>query len=201
MTYFDFIVKKDRAFIRNVFDSDELPNCKDIRTLWNYFESFKLFIQIALLPGNSYSAESDIEDISDNSIVNFVEENNFGSFIPRNCKYASKECKLLKKKKKSNFHKLICFVYNKIMKFPENIYEIKFLLTKNFLNNVINLMVGDVVIHDSHKSGEIGYAHDFCNKKLKENQRFIPVFTHNLFSFDFFFVVKGIRSPYGGQRL
>ena len=39
----------------------------------------------------------------------------------------------------------------------------------------------------------IGYAHDFCNKKIRENQNPIPVFAHNLFSFDFFFVVKRIR--------
>ena len=38
-----------------------------------------------------------------------------------------------------------------------------------------------------------GYAHDFCNKELRDNQNLIPVFAHNLFSFDFFFVVKGIR--------
>ena len=61
-------------------------------------------------------------------------------------------------------------------------------------NGVLNLMFREVVIHHSHVSGQIvGYAHDFCNKKLKENQNLIPVFAHNLLSFDFFFVVKGIR--------
>ena len=38
-----------------------------------------------------------------------------------------------------------------------------------------------------------GNPHDFSNKKLRETQNLIPVFAHNLFSFDFFFVVKGIR--------
>ena len=80
------------------------------------------------------------------------------------------------------------------MKFPENSFEIKMLVTKNLLNDIINLMVGSVVIHPSHMTGDIiGYAHDFCNRKLKKNQRTIPVIAHNLFSFDFFFVVKGIR--------
>ena len=46
----------------------------------------------------------------------------------------------------------------------------------------------------SHVTGEIsGYVHDFCNKKIRENNNLIPVFSHNSFSFDFFFVVKGIR--------
>ena len=55
-------------------------------------------------------------------------------------------------------------------------------------------MFGEIVIYYLHVSGQIiGYAHDFCNRQLKENQKLIPVFAHNLFSFDIFFVVKGIR--------
>ena len=55
-------------------------------------------------------------------------------------------------------------------------------------------MFDEIVIHYWHLSGEIiGYAHDFCNRKLKENEKVIPVFAHNLFSYDFFFVAKGIR--------
>ena len=43
-------------------------------------------------------------------------------------------------------------------------------------------------------NGEIaGYAYDFCNKKLRKTQNLIAVFAYNLFSFDFFFGVKGIR--------
>ena len=50
------------------------------------------------------------------------------------------------------------------------------------------------MIHYSHLSGEIiGYAQDFCNRILKDNQKVIPVFAHNLFSFDLLFVAKGIR--------
>ena len=55
-------------------------------------------------------------------------------------------------------------------------------------------MFDEIVIHYWHLSGEIiGYAHNFCNRKLKENEKVIPVFAHNLFSYDFFFVAKGIR--------
>ena len=49
-------------------------------------------------------------------------------------------------------------------------------------------MFNEIMIHDLQVSGEIiGYAHDFCNRKLKENQKLILVFPRNLFSFDFFF--------------
>ena len=79
-TYFDFPVKKWHCFIRNVFDSDELSACDEIKTLANYFKSFKLFLEIVLLLHNTYSIESDREGISDDCTANFVEENKIESF-------------------------------------------------------------------------------------------------------------------------
>ena len=80
------------------------------------------------------------------------------------------------------------------MDFPPNKFEIKTVITKTFLNDIKNILFASYVIHHSHvTSNIIGYAHDFCNKNFRENQNPIPVFAHNLFSFDFFFVVKSIR--------
>ena len=58
-TYFDFAVKKYHSFIRNVSDSVELSAYDEIKTLENYFESFKLFFQILLLLHSTYSVESE----------------------------------------------------------------------------------------------------------------------------------------------
>ena len=80
MIYFDFVVRKEHCFIPNTFDDNELVNCKEIKTLENYYDNFKLFFQILLLLNSSYSSESDIEDINDNCIVDFVEENEMESF-------------------------------------------------------------------------------------------------------------------------
>ena len=45
------------------------------------------------------------------------------------------------------------------------------------------------------ETGEIkGYVHSFCNEKVRENYFKIPVVAHNLFRFDFFFLLKGLRS-------
>ena len=50
-------------------------------------------------------------------------------------------------------------------------------------------------IYHSHITGEIyGYAHWYCNKKVRENYCKIPVVAHNLFRFDFFFLAKGLRA-------
>ena len=73
------------------------------------------------------------------------------------------------------------------MDFPDNEFEIKTVVTKD-------LIYGGYVIPHSHVTGEvIGYTHDFCNKKIRENHNLILVFAHNLFSFNFFFVLKGTR--------
>ena len=80
------------------------------------------------------------------------------------------------------------------MDFPQNKSEIKTTVTKEFSNNIRGFIVGGYLIHYSHVTSEIiGYAHEFCNTKIRENNNLIPVFAHNLFSFDFFFVVKGIQ--------
>ena len=69
-----------------------------------------------------------------------------------------------------------------------------FPLSEKFLSNMIAFTKDQRVIHHSHFTGKIvGYAHDFCNEKVKENYFTIPVFAHNQFRFDFFFFKKGIK--------
>ena len=49
-------------------------------------------------------------------------------------------------------------------------------------------------LHHSHVTGNVAsYAHTFCNENLRENYFCIPVIAHNLFRFDFFFFIKGVR--------
>ena len=67
-------------------------------------------------------------------------------------------------------------------------------MTKKIFTTVKNLLFGSYVIHHSHVTSKIiGYAHYFYNQKIRENQSAIPTIAHNLFSFDFLFVLKGIR--------
>ena len=49
--------------------------------------------------------------------------------------------------------------------------------------------------HHSHVTGEIiGFARHYCSEKVRENYFKIPAVAHNLFKFDFFFLLKGLRS-------
>ena len=56
------------------------------------------------------------------------------------------------------------------------------LISNKFLSIMCAISKNRKVIHHSHVTGKIvGFAHDFCNQKCKENFYTIPVFEHNQF--------------------
>ena len=64
-----------------------------------------------------------------------------------------------------------------------------------FIDNVKGLMYNKTNIHHSHITGEIlGHSHRYCNLKLRENRDKVSVIANNLFRFDFFFFLKGIKA-------
>ena len=68
-------------------------------------------------------------------------------------------------------------------------------MSKNDIDNLKGIMKNRTHVNHSHISGEIiGYAHRYCNYKVRENQTKISVVAHNLFRFDFFFLLKGLRT-------
>ena len=161
-----------------------------------YHEAFKKMLRVVVLLNTNYSKESDVEDISDDCLIEFINEINNDSFEKIILEIENTEIRNMKweNRKDLKLKKIIDFVYLSLMDFPNNKFEIKAVPTKEFFPNVRDLICGGYVIHHSHMSGQmIGYTHDFCNKKIRQNQTLIPVFAHNLFSFDFIFVVKGIR--------
>ena len=184
------LLQRNISFLRNIFDRES------IMSLEKYHELFKKFLQTVILLNTSYSRDSDVEHISDDWIVQFMDENNFENVEELSEEISKTKIKSFGWQKSTTYelYHLITFVYSTIMNFPDKQLEIKTVITKNFLNDVSNLMFGEVVIHYLHITGKIvGYAYNCCNKKLRETQKVIPVFAHNLFSFDFFVVVKGIR--------
>ena len=57
------------------------------------------------------------------------------------------------------------------MKFPEKKYYVKTLVAKDFLSGIRNILNNQTVLHLSHMTENvIGYAHNFWNKRLMENQ-------------------------------
>ena len=80
------------------------------------------------------------------------------------------------------------------MKFPQNKFEFETVATNDLFENIHKIINVKVHLHHSHVTGEvIGYAHDFCNLKVRENKDVISCIAHNFFGFDIYFFLKAIR--------
>ena len=118
---------------------------------------------------SSYSSESDIENITDDCVAEFLEETNFNDFAEIFLEISNKKIKNIRwdNKKYQNILQIISFFY--ILYFLLNKFEIKTVITKTFLGNVKNILFASHVIDHSHMTRKIiGYVHDFCNKKTRK---------------------------------
>ena len=98
---------------------------------------------------------------------------------------------------------------SKIPKFTTQMYyyfydmltNLKTVTTNGFSFNFYRALNAKVHIHYSHVTGEIfGYAHNFCNWKVRENKLEIPLIGHNFLGFDIFYMVKGFRASVWGTK-
>ena len=82
------------------------------------------------------------------------------------------------------------------MNFPTTKFdEIKTVSTPGFIMALYRVINFKVHIHHSHVTGQIiGYAHDFCNWRVRENNYIIPLIGRNFLGFDIYYMVKGYRA-------
>ena len=91
--------------------------------------------------------------------------------------------------------KLPAFLYSSMIKFSRTDKVIGIPLSKNFIENLKEIMTNTIQIHHSHITGKIiGYVHGFCNAQVRENYHKVTVIAHNFFSFNFFFLLRGLRA-------
>ena len=79
--------------------------------------------------------------------------------------------------------KTVGYLYKKSIRFlkNENI-DLEMPYSGGFLANLFAIASSRPVIHHSHTSGKIvGFVHEFCNLKVRENYYTIPVIAHNHF--------------------
>ena len=81
--------------------------------------------------------------------------------------------------------KLYAFVYDKLVEFPKSDITYDTITTNNFFRNVYHMVKVKIHLHHSDVTGEIlGYVHDFCNWRVRENKTDFVIFAHNFFGFD-----------------
>ena len=75
--------------------------------------------------------------------------------------------------------------------FPPSNFMYNTITTNNFFRNVHRLIKAKVHLCHSQTTVKIlGYAHDFCNWSVRENEIKTPMIVHNLFAFDMFLFIK-----------
>ena len=99
-------------------------------------------LRIAVLLNTNYSKESNVEDISDDCIIEFTIEYSFESFEDLFLEIENNQVKNAKWENRKDFKlsKIITFFYSFIMDFPQNKLEIETVVTKEFFNNVRHFM-------------------------------------------------------------
>ena len=91
--------------------------------------------------------------------------------------------------------KIISFIYSHLIKFERTNKINGIPMSKIFIEKLKGIMDNKIHIHHSHINGQIiGYAHSYCNQRVRENKSKVSVIVHNLFRFGFFFLLKGITS-------
>ena len=90
--------------------------------------------------------------------------------------------------------KLYAFIYNKLVVFPEADISNETVTTDKFFGNVYCMIKVKMHLHHSHVTGEIlGYGHDFCSWRVREDKTEFVVFAHSFFGFDMFYLLKGFQ--------
>ena len=204
-SYLDFLIKKEHTFIRNIFDNDEIKNCKRISSLENYHEAMTLYCKIIKNAEQEIKCISNYQQIYDDDLALFLTEN--APAYEYNLPGLISDIKSIKiNPSKSKIPKftiqLYSYFYDMLTDFPACKSEnIKTITTKGFFTNLYRVLEAKVHIHHSHVSGEmIGYSHDFCNWKVRENKYETSLIGHNFLGFDIFYMVKGFRTSVWGTK-
>ena len=66
---------------------------------------------------------------------------------------------------------LNAFVYGRLTEFPKSNIEYETVTTANFLRNVYRIIYVKTHLHHFRTTGKsLGYMHDFCNWRVRENK-------------------------------
>ena len=167
---------------------------KDLKT---YHQTFVKYLKIVIILQNALDTHEELSYCFEEDLLNFCRNNCADSFDFTELKETIGSVKV---KNNPGF---------KISKFTLQIYPFvtkswwSFLLvnlvfdavtTQDLFESVHRVVDVKLNLHHSHVTGKIlGYAHNFCNMKVRENQNQFFCIVHKFFGFDMFFLLKGIR--------
>ena len=74
MSYLDFLIKKEYAFLKNIFDEDDLKKSKSICNLETYYDKMQLYLHLIRVSEVEVKSASFFSDISDDLLEGFLME-------------------------------------------------------------------------------------------------------------------------------
>ena len=204
MSYIDFTIRKEHAFLRNIYDVEDLKKSKNIATIESYQKAFECYVTVIK------SMEDEIKCVEN---YDMIYDDTSGEFLEEACPAYSYDVENLIEEMKSfkikNFKSKIpkfnlqiyAFSCDALMDSPHHKFDFKTVTTSNFFENLYRILNSKVHLHHSHATGKIfGYTHDFCNWKVRENQIGLSLIGHNFLGFDLFYMLKGYRSSCWGTN-
>ena len=189
--WYDFIVEYKHLFLRNTYSDLDLQKMK-IDDIEKYYEIFDMLVELFPVVESAPEDENTSTEFEDFMLE---ELDNLYS-TAEELKEATDNVVVPKKRfVKTDFaDKIISFIYSLLIKFAETDKVKGIPMSKNFIDNLKVIIKNRTHVYHSHISGEIiGYAYSYCNYEVRENQTKISVVGYNLFRFDFFFLLKGLR--------
>ena len=204
MLYADFIIFQDNKFLRNIFSNEELSKTDSLKDLKTFHEKFVRFLRITVSLQNAFKINEKFDECFDDGLLNFCRNNcahcpDFGEI-----KELISDVKI-KNKSNTKISKFTvqtnAFVYRRLIDFPQGKFDYETVTTLNIFESVRRIIDVKKHLHDSHVTGKIiGYAHDLCNMKVRENQNQFTCIAHNFFGFGMFILIKGIRLSIWGTK-
>ena len=188
MSYLDFLIRKEDAFIRNIFDENELKKSKNIATLESYQSAMELFIRLVRVAENEIKTVEQYDMIYDEKLEKILKkecpayEYDLPGLISE---IKSTEIRNNKSKIPKFTAQIYAFIYDCLMDFPICKFdELKTITTKGMITNFYRAINAKTHLHHSHISGQIiGHVHDFYNWKVRKNMIEIPLIGHNFLGF------------------
>ena len=147
MSYLNFLIRKEYAFLRNIFDEDDLKQSKSICNLKTYWDKMKLYIHLLRVSEMELKSAYCYSDINDELLKNFLMEYydayeyKVDELIEEEIKKF--EVKYNKKMKMPKFTlQLYSFLYDCLMDFPEVKFdEIKTITTNAFMQKLHRIYI------------------------------------------------------------
>ena len=200
MSYIDFMIRKEHAFLRNIYSSDEIMESKNIATIENYQKAFEKYLKIIKNMEEEIRSVETYELVYSDELREFLEEH--CPAYSHCVKELAEEIKQFEiKNNKAKIPKFTMQIYAFVYDCPSNKFDFQTVTTTNLFEKLYRVFNFKVHCHHSHITSKIlGYVHDFCNWKIRENKTELSLIGHNFLGFDIFCMLKGFRSSCWGTK-